>query len=254
MKKQFLSIILLISSIVFVGCGGGGGSSSDKNSPDNNELSQIDIEGEWNYISTLVNCDKQESGVVIIEKVSTKEFNWSISSTNGLEADCSYSGNYSAQGTVYEDSNNMTLANFNTYLTQINSTTQVTNVTFNSSSKITTTETYNGGNFTSIFTRDDSAFNGNTYSGYYMLESGSIANCGRSGSVNISIINSKVTGTATTSEGTLSIDGFDIGDGKYSGTTNDGTSWSGRITSTQAYGTYTNSTWNCKGTYTLTKN
>lgn len=238
--------LAIILSFTFSGCGGGGGSSSTgNNSSTAQTLSIMDMLGEWQYVATLSGCNKQETGTIVTSRIDENTFSYTMSSNNGLEEDCTYSGAYNYSGTVDAPVSNMSLEQFKAWIISEGESNDV-NIVFNSNDKITAT-----GDFTTVFTRNDSSFDGNHYVGTATLTNGNYGDCASTSSVNANIIDSHVYGTAKNSEGTINIDGYAIKNGKYMGTTSDGTSWSGIVTSEKSYGTYTNSKWNCAGTYEL---
>ncbi len=248
--KKYLSVLGGVAlAISLSACGGG----SSNNAAVVHQDSNINIEGEWKYVSTLPDCDKKEEGTFVIEKISSTQYSWKHNSSNDLEEDCTYSGARSSSGTYTGSVDNVSQEQFNTYLSSINSSSHITSVVFNSTGKLTVEEVYNGKNFTTIFTRDDSSFDGNTYFGIYLFQSGNSYNCDASGNGVITVSNSKVNGRVSGSSGTIYVNGYEVANGKFQGTTSDGTTWSGIITSAKAYGTYRNATWNCNGTWTLNR-
>lgn len=242
-NSKFL-LVLLLTALIFVGCGSSGGSSDAGTS----NLQNLDIEGEWQYVATTDGCDKKEIGHIVIKKVDADTFQGYMYSSNGLEKDCTYSGEYRvpSSGWAYYNGKltDISLADFQNYIASITGD-LVNSVTFNSASKITM-----NGDFLTIFTRNDSSFNGNSYSGRYTFTSGSFANCDAGGTVDVLIKNDKVNGIVTDYYGgSVTVDGLSISNGKYSGTASDGTIWSGVIRTDGFEGTYRNSQWNCNGTF-----
>lgn len=255
-----------ILSIAVIGCGGEGGSneSSTETSVDStpettttdtstadSSIASIDIVGEWDYTRTIstnkraLNCDKEENGVLtILNNEST--YTWTLSSDNALSANCEYVGEQTQTYTL--GSVNSDDTSYQTLLASLKANdSSYQNVIFNSEQKMTMNYIDENTTFTTIFQRDDLKFNNIQYSGTYTKTSGT--NCQNSGTVYVYIENGEVKGSASTDYGRpLEISGFKISNGKYEGTTSDGTVWKGVVTSEKIYSTYLNTTYQCEGT------
>ena len=248
--KKYLLLISISFALFFTGCGGGGGDSSSTTTT-NVSPSQIDIEGEWPYTSTIANCNKEEKGTIVLEKLSDNSFSWRLSTNNGLESDCTYSGPFSTSGT-YSGLNisSSTASEFKNFYDTLYTTSSVEYI---STGEIKVTTSENGVIFTTTVIRDNNAFDGANYSGYYALTTGNSSFCDASGSFSSTVTNGIVSGIVVTGSGQVTATGFEISNGKYSGILSDGyTAWEGYVTSNKVYGTYTykNGNITCEGTYT----
>ncbi len=264
--KKYSFILGMMLAMFFVACGGGGSSSSD-NGNTSNDVSSINLEGNWEYTATLEGCDKKELGNITVEKGSNG-YLWSQSTQRGLEANCSYGQEeyYSDEVDIRSD---VSKEEFNRYYSSVAYNSKITNVVFNSADRITVNSIYDGKPYTTVIVRkynnsnnnsedsnsdnNNNNFDGNNYVGTYSRTSGNDYDWGASGAVESFVSNSKVNGVVYGREGASIAFGYEISDNRFRGTTSDGTSWEGIVTSSKINGTYRNSQWNCEGTFTLNR-
>lgn len=261
MKKRLsLALSVFVIFLVF-GCGGGG-SGGDTSKEDQAKptigLKSVDIVGEWDYQKKLtsqqraVSCDKVEKGVLTILQ-ENGVYHWTTKTNNSLMSDCTFGGQKIEKFLLdFVKNDVITPEVLLNSLKKANSA--IKNVIFNSDKQMTMDFSNNTDNlaFVTIFQRDDLKFNGIKYSGTYQKTSGT--NCQEKGTVSAYVENGEVKGSASTDYGTpILITGFKISNGKYEGTTSDGTNWKGVVTSDKVYSTYLNPIYHCEGTSVVSR-